>query len=288
MTKTIYLLVGGEATRLKPLSEGIPKALLTIKSVPIVDLILENLERAGFAEFKLICSIKHKEQWENYQIKTHRAIHLLFEEEKLDTAGYIVKNIDDFEDEFFCMNGDLLLEMNFQTFMDKVEVASNSTICSVQVEDPSRYGVLYIEESKIVDFIEKPDDLKYGNNISMGFYYLMKRDIQSIKGNLTIPASFEKDVFPQLSKNLLLDCFKVNGIMIDVGTRESYIEAHTSDELNWISENVLIGENTNIKNSVIFENCNIGSNVQISNSIILKDSVISDGSEIHDEIYLTR
>ena len=142
MTKTIYLLVGGEATRLKPLSEGIPKALLTIKSVPIVDLILENLERAGFAEFKLICSIKHKEQWEHYQIKTHRAIHLLFEEEKLDTAGYIVKNIDDFEDEFFCMNGDLLLEMNFQTFMDKVEVASNSTICSVQVEDPSRYGVL--------------------------------------------------------------------------------------------------------------------------------------------------
>ena len=55
MTKTIYLLVGGEATRLKPLSEGIPKALLTIRSVPIVDLILENLERAGFAEFKLIC-----------------------------------------------------------------------------------------------------------------------------------------------------------------------------------------------------------------------------------------
>ena len=168
MTKTIYLLVGGEATRLKPLSEGVPKALLTIKSVPIIDLILENLEEAGFAEFKLICSIKHKEQWEDYRIKTHRNIHLLFEAEKLDTAGYIVKNIDDFEDEFFCMNGDLLLEMNFQTFMDKVEVASNSTICSVQVEDPSRYGVLHLKENKIVDFIEKPDDLKYGNNISMG------------------------------------------------------------------------------------------------------------------------
>ena len=124
MTKTIYLLVGGEATRLKPLSEGTPKALLTIKGVTIVDLIIENLERAGFAEFKLICSIKHKEQWEDYRIKTHRDIHLLFEAEKLDTAGYIVKNIEDFEDEFFCMNGDLLLEMNFEIFMDKVEVAS--------------------------------------------------------------------------------------------------------------------------------------------------------------------
>ena len=287
MTKTIYLLVGGEATRLKPLSEGIPKALLTIKDVSIVDLILENLEKAGFDKFKLICSIKHREQWEHYQSNTNRSINLLFEEEKLDTAGYIVKNIDELEDEFFCMNGDLLLEMNFQTFIDKVEIASNSTICSVKVDDPSRYGVLHLKENKIIDFIEKPDDLRYGNNISMGFYYLKKTDIQTIRENLSIPSSFEKDVFPQLSKNLLLDCFKVNGKMIDVGTRESYIEAHTSDDSNWISKNVSIGENSTIKKSVIFENCNIGSNVEINNSIILKDSVITDGSEVYDQIYLT-
>ena len=43
MIKDIYLLVGGEATRLRPLSEGIPKALLTIKGKPLIDLILSNL-----------------------------------------------------------------------------------------------------------------------------------------------------------------------------------------------------------------------------------------------------
>ncbi len=285
MSKTIYLLVGGEATRLKPLSEGIPKALLTVKGTSIVDLILDNLEQAGFEKFKLICSINHKEQWEQYQNQAKRSIELLFETEKLDTAGYIVQNIDAFEETFFCMNGDLLLDMDFQTFISYIENVSNSTICSVQVDNPSRFGVLHLDSNKIVDFIEKPDDLKYGNNISMGFYYIYKKDILKIKEHLNIPASFEKDVFPSLAQNLLLDCFKVDGNMIDVGTRESYIKAHTDISDNWIAENVTIGNNTKIVNSVVFEDSQIGNDVTISDAIILKDSVITDGTIITKEIY---
>ena len=285
MSKTIYLLVGGEATRLKPLSEGIPKALLTVKGTSIVDLILDNLEQAGFEKFKLICSINHKEQWEQYQNQAKRSIELLFETEKLDTAGYIVQNIDAFEETFFCMNGDLLLDMDFQTFISYIENVSNSTICSVQVDNPSRFGVLHLDSNKIVDFIEKPDDLKYGNNISMGFYYIYKKDILKIKEHLNIPASFEKDVFPSLAQNLLLDCFKVDGNMVDVGTRESYIKAHTDINNNWIAENVTIGNNTKIVNSVVFEDSQIGNDVTISDSIILKDSVITDGTIVTKEIY---
>jgi NDP-sugar pyrophosphorylase family protein len=285
MSKNIYLLVGGEATRLKPLSEGIPKALLTVKGTSIIDLILDNLEQAGFEKFKLICSIKHKEQWEQYQNQGKRSIELLFETEKLDTAGYIVQNIEAFEETFFCMNGDLLLDMDFQTFISYIENASNSTICSVQVDNPSRFGVLHLDKNKIVNFIEKPDDLKYGNNISMGFYYIYKKDILKIKEYLNVPASFEKDVFPSLAQNLLLDCYKVDGSMIDVGTRESYIKAHTDINDNWIAENVTLGLNTEIENSVVFENSEIGNDVKISNAIILKDSVIPDGTIITKEIY---
>jgi len=285
MSKTIYLLVGGEATRLKPLSEGIPKALLTVKGTPIIDLILNNLEQAGFDQFKLICSIKHKEQWEHYQNQAKKSIELLFETEKLDTAGYIVQNIEAFEETFFCMNGDLLLDMDLQTFISYIENASNSTICSVQVDNPSRFGVLHLDKNKIINFIEKPDDLKYGNNVSMGFYYIHKKDILKIKEYLNIPASFEKDVFPSLAQNLLLDCYKVDGNMIDVGTRESYIKAHTDINDNWIAENVTLGLNTKVENSVVFENSQIGNDVKISNAIILKDSVIPDGTIIIKEIY---
>ena len=63
MIKDIYLLVGGEATRLRPLSEGIPKALLTIKGKLLIDLILENLDKSNLENINLICSIKHEKFW---------------------------------------------------------------------------------------------------------------------------------------------------------------------------------------------------------------------------------
>ncbi|MGI9572162.1 MAG: nucleotidyltransferase family protein, partial [Candidatus Actinomarinaceae bacterium] len=238
MSNILYLLVGGEATRLKPLSEGIPKALLTVKDTPIIDLILQNLQSANFDKFKLICSLKHQEHWEKYKSISKFEVELLFETQKLDTAGYMVENIDQFEENFYCMNGDLLLEMNFENFLDYIEPIPNSTICSVQVDNPSRFGVLHLDNDKVINFIEKPDDLKYGNNISMGFYYIVKEDIIKIKENLPIPTSFEKDVFPALAQKLLLNCFKADGKMIDVGTIESYIYAHTAGVDNWIGDNV--------------------------------------------------
>ena len=67
MIKDIYLLVGGEATRLRPLSEGIPKALLTIKGKLLIDLILENLDKSNLKNINLICSINHEKFWLDYK-----------------------------------------------------------------------------------------------------------------------------------------------------------------------------------------------------------------------------
>ena len=285
MINDIYLLVGGEATRLRPLSEGIPKALLTIKGKPLIDIILSNLSDTNIQNINLICSIKHESQWNEYQKNSKFNIKLHFEKEKLDTAGYIVQNIDDFEDRFICMNGDLLINMDFSLFLNEVNKAKNSTICSIPVDDPSRYGVLELDGAKIINFIEKPEDLEYGNNISLGVYCLFKEDIQKVKNELEIPCSFEKALFPELASSQLLDCYKVEGEMIDVGTRESYIFAHTENNSNWIAHDVIIGENTKIENSVILSGSFIGDNVGISNSIICSNSNIESNQEINEEIY---
>ena len=123
MIKDIYLLVGGEATRLRPLSDGIPKALLTIKGKLLIDLILENLDKSNLKNINLICSIKHEKFWLDYKKNSQFNVNLHFENEKLDTAGFVVQNIDNFSNKFLCMNGDLLIEMNFNSFL---EVANNS------------------------------------------------------------------------------------------------------------------------------------------------------------------
>ena len=285
MIKDIYLLVGGEATRLRPLSEGIPKALLTIKGRLLIDLILENLEESKLDNINLICSIKHESYWIDYKKNSKYNVNLHFEHEKLDTGGYVVQNIENFDDKFLCMNGDLLIEMNFESFLEVANNSKNSTICSISVEDPSRYGVLELKGEKIINFIEKPKDMKYGNNISLGVYCLHKEDIREIKNNIAIPCSFEKNIFPELAKKNLLDCFSVNGKMLDVGTRESYIYAHTENESNWIAESATIGKDTVIENSVILGSSFIGNSVQINNSIICNEAIVEDEANINDEIF---
>ena len=283
----IYLLVGGEATRLQPLSSGIPKALLTIRGERIIDKIIKQFSNLESFNFNLICSIKHEELWTDYKTNHNNNVNLHFEKSKLDTAGYIVENLDSMPDKFYCMNGDLLLDVDLLNFINASSQCSNSLIGSYEVEDPTRFGVLEVDQDeKVVKFIEKPKDQRYGNKISLGLYHFHKKDIFEILNNLEIPCSFERQVFPWLSQAGLLSTYTVLGKMLDVGTIESYISAHVSEgEENWIStNNVQISESATIKNSVILDNCVIKDNVIISDSIICSDSIISTGTIIKEEI----
>ena len=185
------------------------------------------------------------------------------------------------------MNGDLLLNVDLSNFINASIQCSNSLIGSFEVEDPTRFGVLEIDqESKVTKFIEKPTDKSYGNKISLGLYHLYKKDILSIHKNLEIPCSFERQVFPTLSEAGLLNTYTVNGEMLDVGTLESYISAHIDKgEENWISSNnVQISKSSVVKNSVILDNCIIEDNVTISDSIISSNSIIKTGTIIKKEI----
>ena len=286
----IYLLVGGEATRLQPLSLGIPKALLTIRGETILDIIIGQFSKFGDFKFNLICSEKHKDNWLSYQLSTNNNVNLLFEEGKLDTAGYIIQNIDRLPDKFFCMNGDLLLDIDMENFIKSAQNSTNSLIGSYEVENPSRYGVLKVNKSmKVEAFIEKPKDNSFGNKINLGLYHIFKKDIESILSLLKVPCSFERDVFPCLSENELLSTYTVSGNMLDVGTREAYINAHLKDGVTkWISSNnTRVDKSAVIRNSVILDDCVIEENVVIENSVISNSSTIKSGTTIKNEIVRT-
>jgi len=190
-------------------------------------------------------------------------------------------------DKFYCMNGDLLLNVDLPNFISASGSCSNSLIGSFEVEDPTRFGVLEVgKDDKVVQFVEKPKDKRYGNKISLGLYHLYRKDLMEIHKNLEIPCSFERQVFPMLSEAGLLSTYTVNGDMLDVGTLESYISAHiVKGENNWISpNNVEISESAIIKNSVILDNCIIENNVIITNSIIGSNSTITTDTIINKEI----
>ena len=285
----IYLLVGGEATRLQPLSTGIPKALLTVQGEKIIDLIIQRFSKSGNFNFNLICSDKHENQWLKYKDNSKDNIKLLFETTKLDTAGYIIQNLNSMPDSFYCMNGDLLLDIDLQELIIESTKIPSSLIGSIEVEDPTRYGVLQVtKENKVERFIEKPDDDSFGKKISLGLYHLYKKDLQTIVPGLETPCSFEHDVFPKLAEQNLLHTYTVTGKMIDVGTLESYISSHLNGANNWISQNnVTLSNSAKIKNSVVLDNCIIGDEVIIEDSIISDGSNIKSGSVIKNQIVRT-
>ena len=285
----IYLLVGGEATRLQPLSTGIPKALLTVRGEKIIDLIIHQFSNIGNFSFNLICSNKHEKQWLEYKDNSNDDIKLFFETTKLDTAGYIIQNLNSMPDSFYCMNGDLLLDIDLQKLITESTSVPSSLIGSIEVEDPTRYGVLQVtEENKVESFIEKPDDDSFGKKISLGLYHFYKNDLQKIVSNLETPCSFEHDVFPRLAEQNLLHTYTVTGKMIDVGTLESYISSHLNGASNWIShDNVSLSTSATIINSVVLDNCIIEDEVIIEDSIISDVSVIKSGSIIKNQIVRT-
>ena len=285
----IYLLVGGEATRLQPLSTGIPKALLTVRGEKIIDLIIQKFSKLGNFSFNLICSNKHEKQWLEYKDISNNDIKLFFETKKLDTAGYIIQNLNSMPYSFYCMNGDLLLDIDLQKLITESISVPSSLIGSIEVEDPTRYGVLQVtEENKVESFIEKPDDDSFGKKISLGLYHFYKKDLQKIVLNLEAPCSFEHDVFPRLAEQNLLHTYTVTGKMIDVGTLESYISSHLNGANNWISHNnVSLSTSATIINSVVLDNCIIEDEVIIEDSIISDGSVIKSGSVIKNKIVRT-
>ena len=136
------------------------------------------------------------------------------------------------------MNGDLLLDVDLENFIDSARSCTNSLIGSFEVENPSRYGVLKVNENMEVEaFIEKPEDQGFGNKISLGLYHLFKKILCPSYLHSMFRALL-RDVFPRLSTNQLLNTYTVKGNMIDVGTREAFIQAHLYDgEVNWISPN---------------------------------------------------
>ena len=83
MMNEIFLLVGGEATRLQPLSIGIPKALLTIRGEKIIDKIITQFSKFSDFTFNIICSEKHRQHWNDYEGSSNNNINLLFEQKKL-------------------------------------------------------------------------------------------------------------------------------------------------------------------------------------------------------------
>ncbi len=204
MPKTIIMLCGGLAKRMRPLTDEIPKCMIPINGKPLLDYHLKFLLAAGIKKIILACGHKWEVIKEYYEDKFIYSV----ETEPLGTGGAVKKALRFVEEEeFFVYNADDIIDLNWKEFG---KVGANA----IAVGHPrSTFGAVDIDEKNIVlGFREKPKETFWSN---AGAYIFSRKISLPEKGNL------EADVIPKMK----LKAFKHEGFWLQINTSKDVEEA---------------------------------------------------------------
>ncbi len=237
----------------------------------------------------------------------------------LGTAGPIKKaeKLIGNKEPFLALNGDIFADLNYKKIIENhIEGNAIATIALHEVEDPSRYGVAELENgNRIKKFIEKPPKGKSpGNLINAGAYVLSPKIFEYIPTGRAV--SLEREVFPILAEKKSLFGHKIDGLWIDIGKPEEFLQTNkillglipikkakqnvcfdlkkpvmldkgiTIGKASVIGphvvlgNNISIGKNVRIKNSVVFADVTIGDNTVIDGALIGECASIGSGVRI--------
>ncbi|KAH7657010.1 Mannose-1-phosphate guanylyltransferase (GDP) protein [Dioscorea alata] len=250
------ILVGGFGTRLRPLTLSVPKPLVDFANKPMILHQIEALKDVGVTEVVLainyqpevkashsqisilqlrLCLLKKASFYflqvmlnflKEFETKLGIKITCSQETEPLGTAGPLAlardQLIDGSGDPFFVLNSDVISEYPFEELIQfHKSHGGEGTIMVTKVDEPSKYGVVVMEEEtgKVERFVEKPK-MFVGNKINAGIYLLNPSVLDRIQLR---PTSIEKEVFPQIAADQRLFAMVLPGFWMDIGQPRDYI-----------------------------------------------------------------
>jgi NDP-sugar pyrophosphorylase family protein len=169
------ILAGGKGTRLKPYTTVIPKPLMPVGEMPILEIVLRQLKNAGFDRVILTIGYLGEMFRAFFQngARLGLSIDYSLEEKPLGTAGPIALNLDKLDEDVLIMNGDLLTTLNYRSLFEFHKSArAAATIGTCKRDVKIDFGVVEIAEGKLTGYIEKP---VYHYDVSMGVNILNVR-----------------------------------------------------------------------------------------------------------------
>lgn len=302
------ILVGGEGTRLRPLTFSVPKPMMPLVNEPFIAYVFKLLRHHGIVDIILSSCYLADAIESHFSDGSGYGVNLTYvtESQPLGTAG-AVKNVEKYIDgPFLVFNGDILTDLDIQSIIEQHRYAQAvATIALTPVENPIMYGLVETDESdQITRFLEKPSwDQVTTNMINAGTYVLEPEVLGLIPPNENY--SFERGVFPQLLESgKTVFSFKSDAYWMDIGTPEKYIIAHhdilegklmfdfPGNEIKsglWIGEGTEINEKSRVSGpTVIGTNCQIKPHAKVSglsmigNNCIIEEGAVIDGAVIFE------
>ena len=195
------ILAGGRGKRLRPVTDYVPKPLVPIKNMPIIEWQIKYLKKFGVDEV-IVCTGYKQEMIENHLNMKKMKMKIRFSVEKspLGTGGAIKKAGNMIKDKsFFVINGDVITDIDLK----KLSTKQNS-IASIELR--TKYGILETNDDKIIEFKEKKEILDLWMNA--GIYHLQK----SILRDLPNKGDIEKTVFPDYAEKGKLNIVKFRNV----------------------------------------------------------------------------
>ncbi len=317
------IMAGGEGTRLRPLTSMRPKPMIPIVNKPVMEHIIGLVKHHGITDVVATLAFMPQviEDYFGDGEEWGMSITYAVEESPLGTAGS-VKNAEDAlkDGTFLVISGDALTDMNLTEVINFHNSHDGPvTIALKQVPDPLDFGVVITDDNgKIQRFLEKPTwGQVFSDTINTGIYVIDPMVFDFIPDGT--PYDFSSELFPALMEaGHDLYGYIADGYWCDVGSLESYVEAHRDmldgkamiyvpgakarndvwvgrgadiDPGAHIGSKVVIGANTRVRAdahiedyTVIGDNCLIGIGAILEHSIVWSDAFIGAGSELRGAV----
>ncbi len=220
------ILVGGEGTRLRPLTSTVPKPVVPLVDRPFISFMLEWLKQHGVDDVIMSCGFLATSVRNVLGDGSGLGIRLRFVEEPdpRGTAGALKFAESMLDERFLMLNGDVLTDIDLTAQIAQHDATgAKATLALVPVADPSAYGLVHLNEDRSVrDFVEKPSPDAIDTNLISAGAYVLNREILAL-----VPAdrnvSIEREVWPLLVGAGLYG-FESQSYWLDIGSPERYLQ----------------------------------------------------------------
>ena len=292
------LLVGGFGTRLRPLTLTTPKQMLPVLDRPMIEHAVSGLARHGVSRVVLALGYQDDAFRAAYPDGLCAGVALVgvVEPEPLDTAGairfaYEASGMGASEGTFLVANGDVITDLDTDEMLRVHRSAgAEATVHMIEVEDPSRYGVVVTDpDGRVTAFVEKPEPPAPSNWINAGTYLMEPSVIDRIGSGRRV--SVEREVFPAMVTDGTLWALRRNTYWVDAGTPQTYLrvqldllDGRRGPAVAGVSADASVDPEAVIERSVVMAGAVVGAGSVVRGSAVHSGAVIEAGATVLDSV----
>ena len=302
------VMAGGFGTRLRPLTDKLPKPMAPVANRPMMEHVIRLLAAEGIDDHEVLLHFYPEKISSYFGDGTPWGVRMNYVNAEADygTAGAVKNAQDRLSGTFLVISADIITDFDLSKAIDfHKERKAAVTIVLTRVPNPLQYGIVLTEDDgRIVRFLEKPTwGEVFSDTINTGIYIIEPEVLDLIPSKKNW--DFSKNLFPaMLARGDRLLGYIAEGYWKDVGNLDEYLNVHldllsgkvkigfdgekAGNRSVWIGEGSKVDYTAELSNVLLGKKCVVGSGVTLSNVVVGDGCVIEDGAVIQSSVLWQR